>query len=375
MLNTKAKKDPVGLAADWLLNSGIQSEEGGFYSWYNLKDKSYAYLYSEITGYAITALVFLSKINRDSIFIKKAESAADWILRYAIHPCGGVKTRLYKNDDKADASYSFSGENIFSFDTGMVLYGMASLYNATGKEKFLGIAERLALFIIDKMQNKDGSLSAVYNAKTDELINTYDKWSNQAAGFHAKACLGLVELFSITNNKRYSESAIRLCEYAFITQEGSGRFITDKAANTTHLHPHCYTAEGLLYTGALLNMPKFVKAAKKAAEWAFSCLSSDGINELYNPSDGSFNNLQRSDILAQVLRLGLLFSLNARTNDLMGVLSKYQYNGEDIEQRGGFLFSANEQHVNCWCTMFAVQALALYYDKGLIENNIIEPFI
>jgi len=321
MLNAKAREDSFGLASQWLSTSGIQSESGGFYAWYSLNEKTYSYIYSEITGYAITTLLFLYNIFKDNGLIRNAEMAADWIIESSMHPCGGVRTRLYKDDDSADTLYSFSGDKIFSFDTGMVLYGMVNLCKLTRNSRCLQASEMLAKFLIDKMQNKDGSLSAIYDPKTDQIIGSLDKWSSQPGGFHAKVSLGLVDLFEITQNDKYRDAAIKLCEYAISTQEESGRFVTDKASQTTHMHPHCYAAEGLLYTGASFGITEFVESAGRATAWAFENVSSEGINGLYDPSTGRFNDVQRCDILAQVLRLGILFSFNYKIDTLQSISS------------------------------------------------------
>ncbi|MHC4582918.1 MAG: hypothetical protein ACYS3N_00215, partial [Planctomycetota bacterium] len=99
-------------------------------------------------------------------------------------------------------------------------------------------------------------------------------------------------------------------------------------------------------------------------------VSSCGINELYDPSTGRFNQLQRSDILAQVLRLGLVFSLNHKIIDeLRPVLLGYQYLGENLNQRGGFLFCRENRNINSWCSMFAIQALSIYNDRSILTKD------
>src|SRR3989338_2339056 len=128
------KRLPLDLASGWILNSSIQSEKGGFYAWYDSDKGEYPYLYSEISGYGITALLFLSKLFGADELIGRARMSADWLIRTSLHPSGGVRTRLYKNDETADETYSFSAENIFSFDTGMVLNGMINLHGVTSEK-------------------------------------------------------------------------------------------------------------------------------------------------------------------------------------------------------------------------------------------------
>lgn len=369
MTQAKTKEDSLELVKEWIRSSGIQSDRGGFYSWHDLTDKSYPYLYSEITGYGITTLLFLHRLTGDKGFVDKARKAASWIIGSAMHACGGVRTRLYNQDQGSDRLYSFAGENIFSFDTGMVLYGMISLYKATKEEEFLKASVRMGGFILDRMQKKDGSLYPIYNTKEDKMIEPNDKWSNQSGGFHCKVSLGLVELFRVTEEERYHDAAIRLCRYALSTQEPNGRFITDKGSPTTHIHSYSYTTEGLWYTGRSLGVSEFIDSAERATEWAFENVSSTGINELYEPSTETFNDFQRSDILAQVLRMGLIYSIKDKTEELKSALLSYQYLGDDLSQRGGFLYSRGSQHLNSWCSMFALQALAFYNKRELVSDS------
>ncbi|MDD5194096.1 MAG: hypothetical protein PHQ96_00270 [Candidatus Omnitrophica bacterium] len=355
-------KEQFSQAAGWIKNSGIQSSEGGFYSWFDNDNKSYSYLYSEITGYGITTLLFLYDIEKDAVCLDKAQAAAAWLKKIAMHPCCGMRTRFYSNDTLADKTYSFAQENIFSFDTGMVLYGIANLYRVTAVPEYIAMATKIADFLIGVMQQDDGSLAPIYNPKRKELsLPLENKWSNQPAGFHAKVALGFADLFDITADKKYYDAALRLCEYAISTQEASGRFITDKKTNTTHLHPHCYSAEGLWYVGSRFNIPEFVLAARNATIWALEHVNSSGINELYSPEKG-FNAFVRSDILAQLLRLSLIFSKNSGQKELLSALLSHQLR-DASSQSGGFLFNKNCGHINSWCSMFALQALYLHENK------------
>jgi len=369
-MNKSKVSQPLDLAANWMLSSGIQSKEGGFYAWYDLKEKSPSFVYSEITGYAITTLLFLKNIYNDDIYLTKAKQAAAWINNYALLKQGGVKTRLYENDSSADKLYSFSGENIFSFDLGMVLYGMINLYKATKEKVFLESSIKMADFLLDKMYKKDGSLHAIYNVNTKKTQQSLDKWSNQSGSFHCKVGLGLADIFDVTKDKKYIETAGAICEYALNKQEANGRFITNFADKTTNLHPHCYSAEGLLYVGSYLKSEKIINAAKKAVTWIFDNISRGKIDELYNPKTNSFNNFQRLDAMSQSLRLGAIFEMDRnKLEALKNFILKHQYLKTESRQNGGFFYSKETEHINCWCTMFALQALAICNNNKLIPKN------
>ena len=59
MANTDIKGIGFDLVKNWLLGSGIQSKEGGFYAWFDMETKKYSYLYSDI----IISLFLLSFLN------------------------------------------------------------------------------------------------------------------------------------------------------------------------------------------------------------------------------------------------------------------------------------------------------------------------
>src|SRR3989339_8167 len=355
--------------ADWMTSSGIQSPDGGVYAWYDVETGKHSYLYSEITGYAVTAFLYLHKLYNRIEYVERAEKAAEWVIKNALSDCGGVKTRYFTDKDSVDEHTSFSGGNIFSFDTAMVLYGFANLYKTTNKTIYLEYAKKMADFLVETMQKPDGSFIAIYNEKTGSVSNSTKKWSTQSGSFHAKNALGLVATYEITKDERYKDAAVKVCEFALTRQEESGRFITDTASLCTHMHPHCYTIEGLSFVGSTFGIEKFTKAAERAAYWALSRTDENGINETYFPATDTFSDFQRSDVLAQVLRMGLLFVKDQSIDHLAKVLLKYRTDQDHNGEKDGFFYSSTHEHVNFWCTMFALQALSIYYDKDLIPKN------
>ena len=122
----------------WITESGIQNKagqhKGSFNSWYDIEKEKYGFVYSEITGYGITTLVFLDEIE-------KAKQAADWLIEYSMcregFERGGVKTSLILN--KGDTARElFDDQVICTFDTGMALNGMINLYNMRSEERRVG---------------------------------------------------------------------------------------------------------------------------------------------------------------------------------------------------------------------------------------------
>ena len=375
-------------ARNWLLNSGIQNiggntpVKGGFNAWYNLDNNSYFYTYSEITGYAITNLLYLYWLRKEELLLDKAKIAADWLVEKALHDSGAVRTRYYYDEEKADHKYSFQGNVVRAFDNGIVLSGLSNLYEFSSKENYYLVSKRIADLIL-KMQKKNGLLYAEYDLKKKKLKESHDKWSTQSGSYHVKIILGLINFAKYSNDKRYEDAARKLCDKILEFQKEDGRFVTYKE-DATHLHPHCYSAEGLLFAGLYFKDSRYVNAALKATKWLLnSQMENGGIPSLY--VKGKFINFERADILAQTLRLATIFlnmgllekSYRKNAEKLANRLLKFQYLKEG-SQKGGFFYGYDvdyktlkekrTNHLNSWVTMFALQALIMY--KQYLENRL-----
>ena len=367
----------------WMMDSGIQNltgnNYGGFNSWFDFETKQYPYIYSEITGYGITSLLFLDKFFEGD-FVDRARAAADWIIDNELHGCGGVKTRDYQHEMDESEVYSFESGNIFAFDNGMVLYGIINLYKKTGDEKYLGLSKKIADFMINTLRKDDGLFYAIFNPNTGEKEDYPKKWSSQSGSYHAKLSMGFTDIYDVTGEDKYKNAAIKLCEASLKFQDSSGRFITSRDDNSTHLHPHAYSAEGLLYTGIYFGREDFIESAEKAITWALSNQSEDGgIPKKY--VGDSFVKLYRTDILAQILRLAVVLCELKKLDEkyepnlkvLRGKLLEFQYSGND-PQDGGFYYGftldgERKKHINSWCSMFAVQALIMFEEVCLNDRS------
>lgn len=373
----------INLAKNWLLYSGIQNKssnsqiDGGFNSWYDSETKSYAYVYSEITGYALTTLSYFYHLQPQEILLERARKAAHWLMNQATHPSGGIKTRYYleKTEDKTD--FSKKERTLYTFDAGMVLFGACHLYKILKDKKYLEYAQKLAGFILS-MRKPDGSFYALFDLVSKEKIDIPSKWSIQSGSFHAKLSLGLLSLFELTRNELYQKVAVKICDWSLRLQGSDGRFVTFRDSGDTHLHPHCYSAEGLYFAGKFLEKDKYLQAAKKAAEWAFSGqMDNGGIPSMYY-KDSGWGKWERTDALSQVLRLGVLTlgdDYKEKFNGMVDRILSFQSKSGDRHLNGGIKYGFDEEgkrldHINSWCTMFALQALLFYNDRfsGVFPN-------
>lgn len=359
--------DRIEHAINWLLKSGIQNEQGtktitgvdasgSFNAWFDMDKRNYSYIYSEISGFALTLLLYLYQVNKKEIFLDRARRVANWLLKTQ-HPAGQFPTAFYMNVDSQRKP-----ENFHTFDTGVILNGLVNYYRTALDANFLGSARRSADWLISTMTG-DGSVPAMISHKDNSRAEEPDTWSTQSGPYHAKLAIGLLNLYDVTRDLRYKNAAIALCDYALNKMTSEGQFITYNSFVGTNFHPHAYTCEGLYVAGKYLNEPRYLDAARLGTQWAVSLIK-DGIVPRHR-FNGQFNYNERVDVMAQIYRLALLFNLKSDTlASLHNRLLSNQYFGDLGEQRGGFVFGKASdgrplEHVNSWVTMFALQALIL----------------
>jgi len=384
MLTDLVELDPIEQSLEtrifdlsrWVTNSGIQNtsepHKGSFNSWFDISRREYCFVYSEITGYGITTLLFLDEVE-------KAKQAADWIISNAMFDMGdgakGVNTSFKVNHNDA-SRILFDETTVCSFDTGMVLNGMIQLFTKTTDVKYYRASQALGNFL-DVMQKRDGSLHAYYDIKSGKFIDQGEKWSTQSGSYHAKVAMGLVDLANTGSSQEYRYIANGLCDYVLSNQQSNGRFISFSNTGDTNVHPHCYSAEGLFYVGKKLGNQRYIDSAKKATEWSLDNI--DRIGQLYCAENDTFSGDERSDIFSQILRLGALFTrddsefkkhYSHQFSTLVRTILSYQEQGGELRQFGGIRYGNHMigRNVNSWCSMFALQALT-YYQQVMIEGQ------
>lgn len=344
-------------AIDWLLNSGIQNECGGFHAWYDEENKKYEYLYSEVTGYGITTLCNLNQIN-------KAKKAVNWLETEAFDKeNGGFRCRL-ENDKKEFKNW------ICSFDNAMIMNGLINFYTKLSIEdslEYLLLNTKIYDFWIS-MQNEDGSFNAKYDTNTKQIWNSTASWSTQPGVLHGKHALTLFNLYKddIDRWLMFLNKVKQLCNWGCEFQRANGRFITNPLNYGTYLHPHCYMLEGLLAIILGFGENKYVDNLFRGLNW----MRYLGISENF---DGKyFSRDIHVDSMAQTVRLWIItkekLNYNISKEIIEEVIAKillFQSQSTDPNSFGGFYYGTKDKklvrHVSAHGTMFALQALMLYY--------------
>lgn len=369
-------RERIKLAKGWLLHSGIQNTDGphkgGFNAWYDTLTKQYPFVYSEITGYGISTFLYLNEVQSNPELVERACLAANWLKNNAYIKNKSVLCRFYYGTEEC-------GPRLCTFDAGMCLKALVSLYRQTRNKTYLEFSKKIADWLIRDMQKEDGSFCARYLLDKRRLIENGDQWSAQSGSFHAKLTIGLLHLGFLTADPIYIESADSICKWSLKMQQENGRFITNIKDGSTFLQPHCYSIEGILCAGVFLRKKEYVISAVNGVRWIMNHqLPNGGFPAHYDQSIEKFSDKESADMSAQVVRLMLILSqLGELAVDVKSIGKAVQrlfdfqcINEESRKVHGGFLAgpawfeSYYKPHVNSWVTMFVLQAANMYIEKS-----------
>jgi Squalene-hopene cyclase C-terminal domain len=232
--------DAASAGLDWICRSQDWIGSGGVGSY---EFFGFTTGYPEVTGYIIpTMWDYRTLLGREDLG-ERAVRMADWELRIQ-HREGG-----WEGGNEGD------GEPPVVFNTGQVIRGLLRTYEETSEEKYLDAAVRAADWIVSN-QDADGSWT---RSNYRQLRRVYDAYVSAP----------LARLASVTGEGSYSEAALRNCEFVLAHQRENGWF--ELCDNSPHFndrpstHTLCYTSDGLIETGSILDEDTLVAAGRRTA--------------------------------------------------------------------------------------------------------------
>jgi len=371
-------RDPIGLALDWLIHSDVRhanrqpAVRGGVNQGYNWQQRSYPFIYSEITGYAVSTLVNAYRWTGDESYVALARQSADFLLRIQRlsqedAARGAIPHSLSLPDLKLRRQY-------YSFDACMCLQGLLDLNAVRPAPELRKSAQAIGDWLLGRMQQEDGSFLSMYDAEIDEWHHPGDDFFDDQGCLHAKHAIGLLKLGRMTGDDRYIQAAKQVCDWVLQLQDTEGAFRANERQHQIVSHAHCYATEGLLFAHHALRIGRYLDAARRAGEWLLRAQNRDGsINIAYKRrwwrmgrriTEKLFPR-RVADATAQAIRIWLtLYYLNGEHRFLdacyraRGFLTRMQCaSSSDRNALGGFYFWPGHPVMFTWCTMFAASAL------------------
>ncbi|MDP9286437.1 MAG: hypothetical protein M3P41_15990 [Actinomycetota bacterium] len=199
--------------------------------------------YPEVTGYMIPTFWDYYRLLARGELAHRAIRMTDWELSVQ-HRGGGF-----------ESAYEGDGQPPIVFNTGQVIRGLLRTYDETRSEKYLDAAVRAGEWIVSN-QESDGSWS---KANYLGMKRVYDTFVTEP----------LVSLSQTANEPKYAAAAAANCEFALRHQRPNGWFdLCDNGQRfreAPSTHTICYTIDGLVETGRLLEEESFVSAGLTTA--------------------------------------------------------------------------------------------------------------
>jgi len=353
----------------WLLSSDIRiksgQNKGALYGWKNLNPVSFPFIYSEITGYATTTFCWLYSQLGNTFALQAAKESADWIIRNMRSHLLVARTCIL--DDSDDLS-----NMLYAFDNGMIMIGLLNLYKLTKDSNLLSKAENMTNAIIKRFFDGTKLIARVSDKykpvdNNSNINNDGRKWSTISGAYHCKLSIGLLELSRLTKNKLYAQVSNSICNHAITLQKSNGQFITNPDSDITYIHPHLYSCEGLIYSGLKQSNKDHYRAGLKGIIWTMDTLDASRTAGLTGTTRS--DAVEQSDCTAQLLRLLILchsqLKKSLNNSKLDNIVNKLHsrlldFNTSVGKDMGGMKYHLGLNSVCSWCTMFSIQALALW---------------
>ena len=217
--------------------------------------KGFQASYPETTGYIICTFVDLYRIRQDPEYMERAVAMGLWENSVQMESGAVMGGLVNRNPTPA------------VFNTGQVLLGWASLYNATQDKRFALAGQRASEWLMS-VQEPSGHWiqgNSNYAAKNATLYNV-------------KAAWGLAEMGRALGREDIVQAAVRNGEYTVARQTANGWFpdccLSD--ARAPLLHTMAYTMQGLMGIGLLAKRQDFIDSAARMADQLLKLMDADG---------------------------------------------------------------------------------------------------
>ncbi len=345
-------------AGRWFRDSGIQEASGGVARYYRSDLRQNARVSTEITGYSISALLFLYQRSGQAEYLDAALRPARFLTRTAWDAT--LNTFPFEHSANGEGS----GALAYFFDTGIIIRGLLGAWRISKDPEFRDVALAAGRAMLADFQARD-AIHPILALPEKRPLAYEARWSASPGCYQLKSAMAWYELFETTGEmdfRKAYESAVEAAlagEYDFLPGEASQERVMDR------LHAYLYFLEGLL---PAIHRPDCAQAFQSGLDRTAAFLRQ--IAPLF----------ARSDVYAQLLRARLYGeSLGAIPLDHAAAAHEaeqaagFQLDSADARIDGGFGFGRKAGEtlpfVNPVSTAFCVQALALWDDR---KSNTLE---
>jgi hypothetical protein len=331
---------PISPAGEWLLYSGIQEPSGGVARYFRADLGCNLPVSTEITGYTVSAFVYLHSVTGHPVYLERALSTARFLTRTAWNPHHAALP--FELDPPAFTYF---------FDCGIVVRGLLAAWRATGDSECLSTAAAIGRAMAADFRAADGTLHPILTLPSKQpMARDPRRWSQSDGCYQLKSAMAWWDLADATGDETFREPYEHTLDRALRTWHGFLPGHPDRHQVMDRLHPFLYFLEGLL---PLSGDPRCAAILAKGIRCASGYLA-DLAPEFV-----------RSDVYAQLLRIRLFADwAGAAPLDSAAAESEARHLAEFQAPGGGFYFGRKDgqwlPHLNPVSAVFALQALELW---------------
>lgn len=355
----------ISSAGHWFLQSGIVKAHGGVARYYRSDVHQNAGVSTEITGYSLSALLFLHQRTREGAYLDAALRSARFLTRSAWDKNAGIFP--FEGSFSSDC-LDGAGSPRFSyfFDCGIIARGLLQAWRITQEGEFRDAAIAAGRAMLSDFCAQDGAhfvIHPILELPAKRPVAWGTRWSARPGCYQLKSAMAWYELSEIAGEAAFAEAYESALAAALANGPEFLPGTPDAHEVMDRLHPYSYFLEGLL---PVVDRPECAAAMRSGVERIAGYLREIA------------PEFARSDVYAQLLRIRLFaeaagvlpLDRSAAAQEAEWAAS-YQIraaasNG-DPRLTGGFLFGRKHGEdmafVNPVSTAFGVQALALWNDR------------
>lgn len=198
--------------------------------------------YPEVTGYFIPTLLRAAQVYRRPDLTELARHAGGWLEETSL-PSGAICRKQWTPANKTPSV----------FNTGQVLDGWCTLFEATGEERWVRPARRAADWLVAQIEADGSWIRSAFN--------------DAPHSYYSRVSWPLARLGTLTGELRYLDAARRNLDWVVRQQDADGWFrlagFTPDEVPTTHTI--AYVLEGLAEAGLLLEESRYLSPARLGA--------------------------------------------------------------------------------------------------------------
>lgn len=263
------------------MRSGIQESNGGVARYHRTDTGINLPVSTEITGYALSAFVYLHHVCPDGDYLAAGRRAARFLTR-----CAWDSAACIMPFEIAPA------ELAYFFDCGIIARGLLAYWRATGDAEALEIATATGEFMLRDFVGAAGEFHPILTLPDKQPLDRDPlRWSRAPGCYQLKSAMAWWDLFEITGDDRFRAGYAQALDFSLATFRDFLPGHPDRLKVMDRLHAFSYFLEGLLPRAA--SDPRCGDALAEGIS-----LTAQHLREIAP-------DFARSDVFAQLLRARL----------------------------------------------------------------------